>query len=59
MATEKKNSYTLSEALDYFDNLEVPSSDESEDEDYEKLKTNLYSASCKQQLCEQWYRFGW
>ena len=53
MATEKKNSYTLSEALDYFDNLEVSSSDESEDEDYEKLKTNLYSASCKQQLYEQ------
>lgn len=33
MATEKKKSYSLSEALDNLDNLEVPSSDESEDED--------------------------
>ena len=39
MATGKKKSYTLSEALDYFDNLEVFSSDESEDKDYEKLKS--------------------
>ena len=29
MATGKKKSYTLSEALDYLDNLEVTSSDES------------------------------
>ena len=38
MATGKKKNYTLSEARDYFDNLEVSSSDESEDEDDEKLK---------------------
>ena len=39
MATGKKNSYTLSEALDYFDNLEVSSNDKSEDEDNRKLKS--------------------
>ena len=39
MATGKKKSYTLSEALDYLDNLEVSSSDESEDEDDGKLKS--------------------
>ena len=39
MATGKKKSYTLSEALDYLDNLEVSSSDESEDEDNGKLKS--------------------
>ena len=39
MATEKKKSYSLSEALDNLDNLEVPSSDESEDEDNEQLKS--------------------
>ena len=39
MATGKKKIYTLSEALDYLDNLEVSSSDESEDEDDEKLKS--------------------
>ena len=30
MATGKKKSYTLSEALEYLDNLEVSSSDESD-----------------------------
>ena len=30
IVTAKKKSYTLSEALDYLDNLEVSSSDESE-----------------------------
>ena len=39
MATGKKKSYTLSEALDYLDNLEVSSSDDSEDEDNRKLKS--------------------
>ena len=39
MATGKKKSYTLSEALDYLDNLEVSSSDESENEDDGKLKS--------------------
>ena len=39
MATGKKKDYTLSEALDYLDNLEVSSSDESKDEDYKKLKS--------------------
>ena len=39
MATGKKKSYTLSEALDYLDNLEVSSSDESKDEDDRKLKS--------------------
>ena len=39
MATGKKNIYTLSEALHYLDNLEVSSSDESEDEDDGKLKS--------------------
>ena len=39
MATGKKKSYILSEALDYLVNLEVSSSDESEDEDDEKLKS--------------------
>ena len=39
MATGKKKSYTLSEAFDYFNNLEVSSSDESEVEDYGKLKS--------------------
>ena len=43
MATGKKKSYTLSEALDYLGNLEVFYSDESEDEGDEKLN----SASCK------------
>ena len=39
MATRKKKSYSLSEALDNLNNLEVPSSDESEDEDDEQLKS--------------------
>ena len=39
MATGKKKSYTPSEALDYLDNLEVSSSDESEDEDDRNLKS--------------------
>ena len=33
MATGKKKSYTLSEALGYLDNLEISSSDEFEGED--------------------------
>ena len=37
MATGKKKSYTLSEALGHLDNLAVSSSDESEDDDEEKL----------------------
>ena len=36
--TGKKKSYTLKEALDYLHNLEDSSSDESKDEDNEKLK---------------------
>ena len=39
MVRRKKKSYTLSEALGYLENLEVPSSDESEDEEAEKLKS--------------------
>ena len=39
MATGKKKSYTLCEALDYLDNLEVSSSDESENENDEKMKS--------------------
>ena len=39
MATGQKKSYTLSEALGYLDDLEVSSSDESKDEDNEKLKS--------------------
>ena len=39
MATGKKKSFTLSEALDYLDNLAVSSSDESEYEDDEKLQS--------------------
>ena len=39
MVTGKKESYVLSKALDYLDNLEVSASDESEDEDDEKLKS--------------------
>ena len=39
MATAKKKNCTLSEALDYLDNLEVSSSDESKDEDDRKLKS--------------------
>ena len=39
MATGKKKGYTLSEALDNLDNLEISSSDESEDEDDGKLKS--------------------
>ena len=39
MATGKKKSYTLSEAFNDLDNLEVSSSDESEDEDNKKLKS--------------------
>ena len=39
MATGKKKSYTLSEALDSLDKLEVSSSDESKDEDDGKLKS--------------------
>ena len=39
MAAEKKKNYTLSEALGYLDNLEVSSSNESESEDYHKLKS--------------------
>ena len=35
IVTAKKKSYLLSEALDYLDNLEVSSSDESEDVDDE------------------------
>ena len=37
MATRKKKSYNISKAIDYLDNLEVSYSDESEDEDDEKL----------------------
>ena len=37
MVTGKKRSYTVSETLNYLDNLEVSSSDESKDEDDEKL----------------------
>ena len=39
MAAGRKKSYTLSEALDYLDNLEVSSCDESEDEDNGKPKS--------------------
>ena len=39
MATGKKKSYTLSKPFDYLDNLEVSSSDESEDEDGDKLRS--------------------
>ena len=39
MAAGQKKIYTLSEALDYLDNLEVSCSDKSEDEDDEKLKS--------------------
>ena len=39
MVTGKKKSYIVSEALDYLDNLEVFSSDESKDEDDKKLKS--------------------
>ena len=39
MVAGKKKSYNLSEALDYLDNLKVFSSDKSEDEDNEKLKS--------------------
>ena len=38
MATGKKKCYAFSKAFDYLDNLEVSSSNESEDEDGEKLK---------------------
>ena len=38
MATGKKKRYAFSKAFDYLDNLEVSSSNESEDEDGEKLK---------------------
>ena len=38
MATGKKKSYILSEALDYLDNLEVFPKDESKDHDDRKLK---------------------
>ena len=38
MATGKKKSCILSEALDYLEKLEVFSKDESEDEDDRKLK---------------------
>ena len=39
MVTGKKKSYILNEALDYLDNLEVSSSDESKDKDDRKLKS--------------------
>ena len=39
MATGKKKSYTLIEAFDYLDNLEISSSDESKEEDDGKLKS--------------------
>ena len=39
MATGKKKSYTHCEALNYLNNLEVSSSDESKDENNEKLKS--------------------
>ena len=39
MATGKKKSFAFSKALAYLDNLEVSSSNESKDEDYEKLKS--------------------
>ena len=39
MATGNKNIYTLNEALDHLENLEVFSSDESENEDDGKLKS--------------------
>ena len=38
MTTEKKKSYTLSETLGYLDRFKVSSSDESKDEDDEKMK---------------------
>ena len=38
MAIGKKKSYTLSETLDYLNNSEVSSSNESKDEDDGKLK---------------------
>ena len=38
MATGKKKNYILSKDIDYLHNLEVSSSDETEDEDDEKLK---------------------
>ena len=41
MATGRKKSYTLSEAIDYLDNLEVSSSHESEDEHNRKLESAL------------------
>ena len=37
MTTRKKKSYNISKVIDYLDNLEVSCSDESEDEDDEKL----------------------
>ena len=39
MATGKKKSYTLIEALHYLDNLEISCGDEWEDEDDGKLKS--------------------
>ena len=39
MKTGKKKSYTLSEAIDYFDILEVFPTDDSEDEDNENMKS--------------------
>ena len=39
MRTGKKKRYTLSEATDYFDILEVFSTDDSEDEDNENMKS--------------------
>lgn len=39
MVAGKKKDYTLSEALVYLDDLEVSSSDESEDKDNEELKS--------------------
>ena len=38
IATGKKKNYVFSKALSYLDSLEVSSSNESEDEDNEKLK---------------------
>ena len=39
MAIGKSKIYTLIEAFDYLDNVELSSSDESKDEDNEKLKS--------------------
>ena len=61
MATEKKQSYTVSEALDYFGQLGSFLQCRISIWGRRKagISTNLYWGSCKLKWYQEWYQFRW